>query len=239
MAIKIHSTLSGTFDVENVAGIITRHMKSENVSLLVDGNKISIHKLTQKGKVQILGFTDYTNLVDPNDVAYPSISEALLHLTSIIKPVQIFAGTADKLISRYLEDVGANTNMAVDGSITPVVYNAVFTTPAILTRFKLYLEDATAFSSNLFGAIPALTNGVFLQIDGEPAGLWKTNEDIALDADNSEELTYMAFVGRHLIAHKQFNPAIELPEGAEVSITIQDDLSGLNRLTFRIEGTRL
>lgn len=81
-------------------------------------------------------------------------------------------------VSEYLQNAGSN-NMAVDGS-APVEFS--YSPPAhfdfLAVRMMIYLEAQTAFSSDGFGNLVRLTNGV--QINCGLVGItnWKDNVDI-------------------------------------------------------------
>jgi hypothetical protein len=72
------------------------------------------------------------------------------------------------VVSYPLVDINGSVHMEVDGNATITVFSAV---PPIGEKWELhriigYLEGTTAFSTELFGNLPALSNGVEIRING-------------------------------------------------------------------------
>lgn len=91
------------------------------------------------------------------------------------KSIDVSRGVSIKLAN------GENKNMNVNGSVTPVIFEAK---PLLgkkwrITRMVGYLEGITPFSAELFANVPALINGVEVLINGQTITTWKTNRDIA------------------------------------------------------------
>lgn len=234
--IKIESVISGTFNIQNGVQIST-HIQSTSYYTMKDSDKISIYESGSNGTVTILPPVNYTILTDANDAGFASSEEAVEYIMNTIKPLGILSAPASKLISTYLLNAGSN-DMTVDGSGVPVIFESVFSAPSILTKLSLFLQDGQAFANDDFAAINALTNGVLLMVDGQPAALWNTNGDIALDSD-AYSTTFLAQEGRNILADKIFNPNLFLPQGASVQIIIRDNLIAVTAFNVKIEGTRL
>lgn len=147
-------------------------------------------------------------------------------------------------LSTFLLDSAA-VDMAVDGS-TPVEYS--YTVPAgkkvKFTRGFITIEDGvSAFLPGNFGALSALTNG--LQVSITPDGgsevvleLWKTNREIRnsmFDFDQQFK-SDGAYVGRWTFSKDLHNGGFSLNAGDKFSIIVQDNLTGLDHLSFRVKG---
>lgn len=131
-------------------------------------------------------------------------------------------------------------NMNVLGSlIAPITYETIIPNDLLLKKFKLYIEDNTAFSNGSFGALPALLNGVVLRIAGVPAGLFKTNQDIVMAADEATSHPFLENVNRHMLAKRMFDQRFFIQAGQKIELVIQDDLTGLVNFNFRINGTKV
>lgn len=151
----------------------------------------------------------------------------------------------DNYMSEFLLD-GSTVNMAVNGT-TPVEYS--YTVPADtkvkLTRGLLVIEDgSTEFVAGNFGQISgALGNGVEVSIT--PSGgskvvleNWTTNREIRgtmFDFDNQFK-TAGQYVGRWTFAKDFADGGFTLTAGDKFSIIIQDNLSTLDYLSFRLKG---
>ena len=150
--------------------------------------------------------------------------------------------------------IDATTNMAVDGSITPVVFKhrlGVPSTPSDtdITRIILSCEADSAVDLNKFGDLPALTNGVVLRkVGDEYQNIFnvKTNSDITNIA--YDFTVYIAsnpaqgidgFASRLTFAgQSKIGVAIRIGQDDNLEVIIQDDLTGLVRLTMIVEGHR-
>ena len=153
----------------------------------------------------------------------------------------------DNYLSEYLLE-GANIDMAVDGT-TPKVYR--YTVPAntrvSLNRGLLSIEHgAAAFSAGNFGAIAgALANGV--EISVTPSGgskvvleTWITNRqirDTMFDLDQTFR-TDGVYTGRWTFTRDLNNNGIVLVAGDVFDITIQDNLSTMTYMSFKLKGIK-
>lgn len=91
------------------------------------------------------------------------------------KSIDVSRGVSIKLTN------GENKNMNVNGSVTPVIFQAK---PPLgkkwrITRMVGYLEGVNPFSAEKFADLTALTNGVEVLINGKVITTWNTNRDIA------------------------------------------------------------
>jgi hypothetical protein len=145
-------------------------------------------------------------------------------------------------VNIHLLDAGAE-NMAVDGSITPVVFK--YTVPALkvfeLWRMMIYLDDSVAFAATTFGGVAGpLANGVEIDANGTLLETWIDNSEIAL--------TMHDFIGYKNLAKedrsgagrwsfdRSFGGPLKLDAGEVFSITVNDDLTGLDTFHAKIQG---
>lgn len=144
-------------------------------------------------------------------------------------------------------------NLAVNGSVTPVIANVSpkgLTVDWDITRVLLSLTDATAMDDGTFGGIAGgLTNGVvFRRIDGTWKNLFaaKTNGDLAAHAYDVQYIDNTLGPGGlyGLRMRRSFNGddkngvAIRLVSSSddEFQLIIQDDLTGLNDMQCIVQG---
>lgn len=142
------------------------------------------------------------------------------------------------------------TNMAVDGSVTPQIFQIGPTGPGStavtdVTRIMGHMLDSTSMDDGKFGGISALPKGVvFRKNDGVISNYWnvKTNADLQLlcyDFKYSEKAPGGQFgcnwrntyAGQH-----NHGVVLELLPGEYLEIIIQDDLTGLDEFTMMAQG---
>lgn len=143
--------------------------------------------------------------------------------------------------TNYLQDAGNSPLLAVDGSVTPVLFSHKFVARKTrLYRFGISLETtgATAPAPNLFGNLAALTNGILLQLvdsagtvtdltGGVPI---RKNQDLARFLGAG--LKYDVGVGNDavfgdVVMVDVFGEPLLARATEEVQILVQDDLTGL------------
>ena len=148
-------------------------------------------------------------------------------------------------LSEFLLDSAAK-DMAVDGT-TPAEYSytVIAGKKVKLARSFITIEDgASAFAPGNFGAISgALSNGVEVSIT--PSGgyksvleTWTTNREVRntmFDFDQQFKADG-AYIGRWTFAKDLQNGGFSLAAGDKFSIIIQDDLTGLDYMSFRLKG---
>ncbi len=191
-------------------------------------------------KVSHLG-TDFDYIVVATASDHPLV------ITSII-PANIY------FVQNYFGELlldGSTIDMKVDGSVTPVEYSFTVATDKRIriSRAVLSLEDGnSSFNSADFGQIGGgLTNGVEVSItpdSGSPIVLtnWKNNRDIrnsmpvfrpqSAQMGMSGEYTGVWEIANILSA----DTGLRLNDGDKFSITIQDDLTPLDFMSFMILG---
>ncbi len=151
----------------------------------------------------------------------------------------------DNYLSEFLLS-GASEDMAVDGSISAVEFS--FMVPAArkvkLSRGFITIEDGnTEFTPSNFGQLTALSNGVEISIT--PSGgakvileTWITNREMRntmFDFDN-EFKQAGAYIGRWSFGKDLGNSGYSLAAGDKFSFLIQDLLTGLDFMSFRLKG---
>lgn len=151
----------------------------------------------------------------------------------------------EKLLSQYLLE-GANVDMAVDGT-TPKTYGYTVASSEelLLTRGILVVEDGVvAFLPGNFGAIASpLANGVEISYTTKAKGkviidTWKTNRqirDTMFDFDQTFKSDGV-YTGRWTFSKDLSSQGLILHEGDKFEIKIQDNLSTLDYLSFKIKG---
>lgn len=136
-------------------------------------------------------------------------------------------------IDEFLENSGSS-NMNVDGSSTSVTFSNPTTVPAdkqlIISRLSIFIEGSTTLSTNKFGDVVALTNGVLLQLNTQDLYLFKENLDIIL---RSEDFSNQSTV---LFSQINFPEGLKVSAANSLSAKIQDDLSSLVNFKMRIQG---
>lgn len=153
--------------------------------------------------------------------------------------------TREELFSQYLLE-GVNVDMAVDGS-TPKTYKYTVqpSEMLLLTRGMLVIEDGSvAFLPGNFGALgAALANGIEISYTTKAKGkviveLWKTNREIRdtmFDLDQTFKSAGV-YTGRWTFSKDLSSDGLELHPGDIFEIKIQDNLTALDYLSFKIKG---
>lgn len=147
-----------------------------------------------------------------------------------------------------------NTNLAVNGGTTPVVFGLrgvsetyPFDVVFDVTRIMFFCETASACSLALFGDLTALTKGLVLRkkngdyynifnvkSNGELAGIMY---DFQIIASTNPVFGQDGFIGRLTFAGQdKIGVALRLRSGEDVELLVQDDLSGLTKLEVVAEG---
>jgi len=148
---------------------------------------------------------------------------------------------------KWLRDGETTIDMAVDGSVTPVVYN--YTAPSgqivELGAIKITVVDSGYHEARKFGAMLELTNGCDLEVvtaagtadffDGHPP---VTNAEMG--GFVSDYKLYNIGAGEDISIFTWELPRtvhpVTLHPGDEVRLRVNDDLTGLNRMKATIHG---
>lgn len=147
----------------------------------------------------------------------------------------------------------ATTNMAVDGSVTPVVFqvNPPLGVKFHITRVIFFIQDSTAVAMDdgKFGNIAALTNGCVLRrYDGLETSFnvfnYKSNGDLKqrnYDGDYSDKAPAgsYSFTSRRSFSGQDKNGAAIMLDGDKdesLQVLIQDDLTALDIVSVIAQG---
>lgn len=133
---------------------------------------------------------------------------------------------------------GTSSNLAVNGSVTPVVFTAQPqpTQIVFLESIQMLIADDKAFSINGFGGIPALTNGVLIEYQSK--GILYNLKTLFNNADIFSFFTANPpFIDRTILGASdsfyagdweiQHRIVIDPAFNDFVRITVRDNLSGL------------
>ena len=157
------------------------------------------------------------------------------------------------LDSNYLTGANVsvtNSNMAVDGSVTPVSF---FIQPPLtgdknvfqMTRFLIQMTHAGVPDDGKFGGIPQLTKGVIIRIKKsnvfQTASIWRDNGDLKTDmynVDYSDKAPAGEYGtnGRWTVTESGAILEIDGSTGDFLEVIIQDDLTGLSLFEVKSQG---
>lgn len=140
--------------------------------------------------------------------------------------------------------------MAVDGSTTPVAFRYVApASGAKLMRCLIFYSDTGSFDATKFGNGITMTAGLeFAVVDSDGSTVKldllngetiKTNADISAVCFDTSHLT-MGTGPETNAARWTFSKAgapLELETGDSFTVTVNDNLSGLNTFTIMVQGT--
>ena len=156
------------------------------------------------------------------------------------------AFTADEtnIYLKYLTNAGSK-EQNVNGSVTAIDFTTdIIPDGKILlaTRLLLYMEDSSAFASDLFGGIAALTNGWELVLNGTVIANIKDNHTMAtlmfdLTGDAIFGKVNQTMVGRFTFS--KFTDGamgITVRSGETFTARVNDDLTGLDYLNIMVQG---
>lgn len=147
---------------------------------------------------------------------------------------------------------GTNKNLAVDGSVTPQVFQvgpvgAGSTAFVDITRIMGRMLDSTAMDDGKFGGLTALTNGIVLRHNNSVIhNIWnaKSNGDLTLIC-GPDAFTYSdkAPGGQHGLnfrntyaGQQNHGVVLELEPGDFLELLVQDDLTGLDTFEMMAQG---
>lgn len=150
------------------------------------------------------------------------------------------------------EITASETNMAVDGSVTPVVFTLRTGSPSIpseadITRIILVCEAATSVDLSKFCDQPALARGLaFRRVNGTTSNIFnvKTNGELANIAYDWEPYASTnpnqgvdGFKWRLTFAGQdKLGVTLRVDAAGNLEMLVQDDLTGIVRLVGYLEG---
>jgi hypothetical protein len=187
-----------------------------------------------------------------------AVFEEVLGLARFVVGVVLVAGANDLTLSvpiPYPFSLSAavikyTPDMAVNGSVTPVVFSVTNgnTTPVHVTRATLHLTSSAAMDDSLFGSLTALTRGIVFRkkyLDGSYQHYFsaKTNGELGEIAGGDKTYDSKAGPGLNgLTVRITYNGpdkrgvVIELLTGESIEMLVQDDLTGLDSFSVLMTG---
>jgi len=167
----------------------------------------------------------------------------------------ITAGATQIVVDRpidfvYLAGVALiiNTNMAVDGSVTPRVFKMqAGLTPNFIRRVIVTMVDGTSMDDTTFAGMPALSNGLvmrFVNSFQKTIFNFKTNGDFAqwaYDLDYSDKRPAGSYGMRSRITFggmEKHGVILEVSGNDEVQFVVQDDLTDADSIVISGQGNK-
>ena len=153
----------------------------------------------------------------------------------------IIIDSAD-FINTYLLN-GGSSELAVNGSSTPVEFTHTAVGYQVIGRMLLYLSASTAMQDTEFGDLTALSNGVDIVANGVVIANWKDNIDILtmmfdyMNAGKEFGKDGRVLAGRWTLykAHDS-SDGIGLAHGEVFKAVVNDNLAGLDLFRIRVQG---
>ena len=180
------------------------------------------------------------NATDRSLIAY--VTNVAVNTITIDVPIDFVYPTASTF------GLIINTNLAVDGSITPRIFKIqAGLTPIFIRRIIFTITDATVMDDAKFGGLTALTNGIVMRVVD---GFQKTILNIKANQDFAQwayDLTYSdkAPAGVYGVRSRltfggldKHGMIFELSGTGELQIVVQDDLTGLVTFYVSAQGNK-
>ncbi len=200
---------------------------------------ISVAAVTGMAQGKVIG------IVNPNGQFYfgEVVSISVLDVTLDTPLDQVFDYTTSTVIV-------ADKHLKVDGSVTPQIFQIAGVGAGTgvdidITRIMGGMTGATIMYDELFGNLPALTNGcVFRTTNGVTTNQWnvKTNGDLALlcfDASYPPKVPSGSYAFRFRNSYagpEKHGVTLRLEPGDTLEVIIQDDLTGLTDFQMMAQG---
>lgn len=133
----------------------------------------------------------------------------------------------------------------VDGSTTPVVFSTSVVPVGkelLVSRMMLYMEDSTAFSSESFGGLSALTNGWEVRFNDYTIENAKDNKTLVCYMFDLTGNTLFGKENQTMMGRWSFTKftdgaeGISIHSGCTFSTVVNDDLTGLDYFNVMIQG---
>lgn len=172
-------------------------------------------------------------------------------IQSIVGNVITFNAFIDYPFTTEASVCFAEWNMAVDGSVTPVIFTICPPANATwdLTRIIGNITDSSAMDDGLFGGTPSLSNGVILRVsDGYDKNIFIVSDnggftERAYDARYSDKAPagLYGFSFRRTFAGQNKNGVVIRLDGStndQLQLIIQDDLTDLVKFACVAQGHR-
>lgn len=156
----------------------------------------------------------------------------------------------DKFLHKFLKNTSDSLEMNVDGSTTAVSFK--YTVPAneeaYIARCNIYMEDANP-SPSKFGGLTALTNGLIIRVLDAQGSTLHTFNDGATIKSNSDfhsmagvDVAYTTGQGadavsiRWTLQRQSGGPSLVLREDEAFEVVVQDNLTGLDKFRWSLQG---
>ena len=143
---------------------------------------------------------------------------------------------------------GSTDNLAVDGSVTNIIYKIAPSSNQIfrLSYWQMSIKDGKGFDINNFGSNGILTNGIMPRIKADggtydmlPAGI-RTNSDLAMIAEDFNLYTF-GTADDILVTRWNFNNfgqmvRLDGSQGDELQLVVRDNLTNISAIKVLVAG---
>jgi len=173
-------------------------------------------------------------------------------IVSILGSVATLDTQIDDIYSAGSQVITGNGNMAVDGSVTPVIFKLRLASPSTqqtvdITRIIIQCTTNTAVDLNKFGDLPELTRGLAMRrINGEVVNIFNVKSNLDITGLAYDFTTYVGsnpaqavdgFASRLTFAgQNKLGVALRVTPDGNLEVLVQDDLTGLIQLRIVAEG---
>jgi len=173
-------------------------------------------------------------------------------IVSILGSVATLDTQIDDVYSAGSQVITGNGNMAVDGSVTPVIFKLRLGSPSTqqivdITRIIIQCTASSAVDLNKFGDLPALTRGVSMRrVNGDVVNIFNVKSNLDITGLAYDFTVYTAsnpaqavngFASRLTFAgQNKLGVALRVTPDGNLEILVQDDLTGLIQLRIVAEG---
>jgi len=238
----IQDQTTGPLDLNFLNQVVSPSLSADTV---VGNYTITVADATSLAAGQTLEIADTTNGTYFYTGTILSVVSTTITLDSPINRVYTTAASTM---------VASSSQMAVNGSVTPVVFSIepLPLQSGDITRVIVEILDNSEMDFETFGGLNALTNGIVMRVnngDGTYRNLWnfKTNGDIIRQAFDYKFETnngggVRSFASRMTWAgQSKHGVAVRLDGslGESLEIIVQDNLTGLNSMQWVGQGSEL
>lgn len=232
---KIYSLTLNHFVVDN--GVDAKYyFKSNGYQIHIKEGRITIYDRSNHGTINVVKNLDWQDIRDFEGNSFLNETDARRYLINCIHQATVDHYNVKDLEIVRLMNAG-NSNMNVNGSVTPVEF--VYSSPQdlILTRLEVFIGKDAIFTTDNFADLPELVNGCLFTLAGVPRALWKTNRDVALSGQIAST-DFLSNQNRNLLVYTDLR-GLFLPRNEEIKLLIQDDLSTLQFFYFTVNGYKV
>lgn len=192
---------------------------------------------------RILGRDDYAQIQTSFENA---LNTTTLEVIEDIRNPEDFV--YQKLVNPLDADPTTNTQLTVDGSVTPVVFEYSQASEWFLSRMDFSITDAGIRANGFAGINNPLTNGLLVQvIDSDGATIVKDfHDDSGIErtaefgtiAGTDVNITATAGDDMLLVRFSIFRAGgvMRIPSNNIIRVTVRDDLTSLTRFSVQVQG---